>query len=368
VRLTGSRACERFTGPQIARFAEREPASYQRTDTIHLVSSFMASLLAGRHAPIDPGDGAGMNLMDLEKRAWAPAALDATAPGLADRLPAIRPSWTIVSPLARYWVDRHGLPPAKVVAWSGDNPCSLIGTGLVQEGRVGVSLGTSDTLFGLMKAPRVDPSGASHVFGSPTGDYMSLVCFKNGSLARERIRDLYGLDWAGFGEALRSTPAGNGGAVMVPWFDVEITPRTSRAGVRRFGLDPADPAPNVRAVVEAQMAAMSRHSGWMGVDVKTIVATGGASANRDLLQVMADVFNAEVVRLETTNSAALGAALRAWHADALSEGRQIPWTDVVAGFTDPVGSPVRPIAAHVRAYEDFKRRYADCEAHALEDD
>ena len=50
-----------------------------------------------------------------------------------------------------------GLPAAKVVAWSGDNPCSLIGVGLVREGRVGISLGTSDTLFGLMTEPRVDP-------------------------------------------------------------------------------------------------------------------------------------------------------------------------------------------------------------------
>jgi xylulokinase len=49
--LTGSRAYERFTGAQIHKFAQQEPANYARTDRIHLVSSFMASLLAGRHAP-----------------------------------------------------------------------------------------------------------------------------------------------------------------------------------------------------------------------------------------------------------------------------------------------------------------------------
>ena len=56
----------------------------------------------------------------------------------------------------------------------------------MREGRVAISLGTSDTIFGLMKEPRVDPSGTGHVFGSPTGDYMGLTCFSNGSLARER--------------------------------------------------------------------------------------------------------------------------------------------------------------------------------------
>ena len=32
---------------------------------------------------------------------------------------------------------------------------------------------------------------------------MSLICFRNGSLAREAVRDRYGLDWAGFEDALR---------------------------------------------------------------------------------------------------------------------------------------------------------------------
>ena len=188
---TGSRAFERFTGPQIRKFAMDDPAGYAATGRIHLVSSFMAALLAGGDAPLDPGDASGANLMDLRQRQWWDAALDATAPGLAAKLPPIVPSWTIVGRLSRYWQQRHGLPAAKVVAWSGDNPCSLIGVGLVREGRVGISLGTSDTLFGLMKEPRVDRSGTGHVFGAPTGDYMGLTCFSNGSLARERIRDAF---------------------------------------------------------------------------------------------------------------------------------------------------------------------------------
>src|SRR6266700_420092 len=98
-RLTGSRAFPRFTGPQIRKFAEDNPAAYARTATIHLVSSYLASLLAGRQAPIEPGDGAGMNLMDLRARAWSPAALEATAPGLAAKLPRLESSDTVAGPL-----------------------------------------------------------------------------------------------------------------------------------------------------------------------------------------------------------------------------------------------------------------------------
>jgi xylulokinase len=318
-RLTGSRAFERFTGPQIRKYAERDPDGYARTDRIHLVSSFLASLLAGRHAPIEPGDGSGMNLMDIARRQWAPAALAATAPDLLRRLPPLAPSWTVVGPLARYWTERYGFPPARVVAWSGDNPCSLIGTGIVREGRIAISLGTSDTLFGLLSEPRVDPSGTGHLFGAPTGDYMSLVCCRNGSLARERVRDAYGLDWAGFSRCLEATPPGNGGAIMLPWFEPEITPTVLTAGVRRYGLDPADGPANVRAVVEAQMLALALHSRWMGVDVDTVHATGGAARNRAILQVMADVHDADVYELEVANSACLGAALRAYHADRIAD-------------------------------------------------
>ena len=141
---------------------------------------------------------------------------------------------------------------------------------------------------------------------------MSLICFKNGSLARERIRDAAELTWDGFSRALQDTPPGNGGRLMLPWFDAEITPEVLQPGVRRFGLDPEDGPANVRAVVEAQMMAMAIHSAWMGVTVDAIYATGGASKNRDILQVMADVFGAHVDQLEVGNSACLGAALRAY--------------------------------------------------------
>jgi xylulokinase len=365
-QLTGSRAFERFTAAQIRRFFHRAPTEYAATARVHLVSSFLASLLVGQHAPLDPGDASGMNLMDLARRAWAPEALSATAPDLSGKLPPIVPSSSVVGPLARYWRERYGLPAASVVAWSGDNPSSLVGTGLVREDRVGVSLGTSDTVFGLMREPRVDTSGTGHVFASPTGDYMGLTCFKNGSLARERIRDEHRLDWAGFSAALRATPAGNGGALILPWFEPEITPDVPVAGVRRSGLDPANGTANVRAVVEAQMMAMANHSQWMSRGargrVTAIHATGGGAANRDMLRVMADVFDADVYQFDVGNSACHGAALRAWHADARASGSGIDWPEIVKGFAEPVAaSKIVPIPEHVRVYADLRRRYAEFE-------
>ena len=362
---TGSRAFERFTGPQIRKFASVDPGGYAATGRIHLVSSFLASLLAGHHAPIDPGDASGMNLMDLKERRWWTTAVDATAPELAGKLPAIAPSWTVVGSLSAYWRTRHGLPAAKIVAWSGDNPCSLIGVGLVREGRVAISLGTSDTIFGAMKDARVDASGTGHVFGSPTGDYMGLTCFSNGSLARERVQDAYGFTWSDFSRALDITPAGNHGRILIPWFEPEITPAVSEPRVHRYRLSPDDAAANVRAVVEAQQMAMAAHVQWMAVTVDTIHATGGAAANREILQVMADVFGADVYRSTVTNSAALGAALRAWHADILDEGSPLPWSTITAIAEPNPSTRIRPNPGRHGIYRELLPIYEACEAHAL---
>jgi xylulokinase len=365
-RLTGSRAAARFTGPQIRRFAVGDPTGYAHTASIHLVSSFLATLLAGRSATVDPGDGAGMNLMDIARGVWSPAALEATAPDLLRRLPEIRPSATVVGPLAPYWRKRYGFPASQVVTFSGDNPSSLVGAGLVRDGQVGISLGTSDTLFAPRPGPEPDPSGAGHVFGSPMGGFMGLICCRNGSLARERVRDAFGLDWTGFSRALRETPPGNGGAVMLPWFEPEVTPPVSRPGVRRYGLDPADGPANVRAVVEGQMLALARHSRWLGARPAAIHAMGGAAANREVLQVMADVHGAAVYPLRVGNAACLGAALRALHAERLAAGRPLSWPEVIRGFAEPdTASRVSPVPANVARYAELAGTYESCEEQAL---
>jgi xylulokinase len=310
-----------------------------------------------------------MNLMDLATRTWWPDALEATAPDLAAKLPSIEPSSTILGTLAPFWQVRCKLPAPHVAIWSGDNPCSLIGTGLVNEGRAAISLGTSDTIFGLVRTPRVDEAGTGHLFGAPTGDYMTMTVFKNGSLARERVRDRFGLTWEDFSRMLEQTPAGNQGRVLLPWYEPEITPAVAEPGERPYGLEPDDAPAWVRAIVEGQMMSLALHSRWMNVTVGEIFATGGASANRAILQVMADVFGADVYQLEVGNSAALGAALRAFHADASrarAGSEELSWGEVVSGFVEPVAaSRVQPDPRRQAMYGELMKVYAACEAHAL---
>lgn len=333
VRITGSRATERFTGPQIRKFHQTEPERYAQTARIHLVSSFMAWLMTARDAPIDRGDGAGMNLMDIETGDWSDAMLVATAPDLEQRLPACRSSRHVIGAVAPYFVQKYGFAEdCRVVAFSGDNCNSLVGMGAAAPGVAVISLGTSDTYFAAMARPLPDPNRCGHVFGDSLDSFMSLICFKNGSLARERVAQRVGLakplagktdengdslwqyDWERFGEAiLKDTRPGNGGKAMLPYFDPEITPRILAPEVKLFGgleLAPHDAAAACRAVVESQALLMRAYSDWIPRPQRVLI-TGGGSRNEGVAQVFADVFGTEIHDLEVPKSAALGAAIRA---------------------------------------------------------
>jgi len=366
---TGSDTFERFTGPQIRKFYKTEPKAYDKTASIALVSSFMASLLAGKIAPIDFGDGAGTNLMDIRRKNWNHDALKATAPSLSKKLPLLAPSGHVLGPVSAYFVTKYGLnPEALATVWTGDNPATAIGLGLVKPGQTAISLGTSDTFFGTMEKCQTDENGEGHVFGSPTGGYLTLICFKNGSLAREKIRDLYKIpDWKKFAEFVAQTPPGNNDAILLPWFEPEIVPRTVTTGIRRFDLDEKNVAANCRAVFEAQMLSMRLHSQWMQVAPEKILVTGGAANNPTLLQILADVMNCRVLRIEVSKSAALGAALQAAHGWLVAADKNPAWDKLVAGFTAPVpGSEVQPDKKAARIYDKLLEKYAACESDVLD--
>ncbi|KAJ8970915.1 hypothetical protein NQ314_000965 [Rhamnusium bicolor] len=188
----------------------------------------------------------------------------------------------------------------------------------LDKGWVAVSLGTSDTAFLWLSEPTVVLDG--HVLCNPVDkdSYMALLCFKNGSLTRERIRNNCAEgSWDIFNQLLNSTPRGNFGNMGLYFDAQEILPFlqgdyrfTKTTRVCKFTSLEVE----VRAVIEGQFIAQRAYAedfGFkIGKDTK-ILATGGASENKALLQVLADVFNSPVYVQEAANSAMLGAAYNA---------------------------------------------------------
>jgi len=354
---TGSPAIERFTGPQIRKFARTEPEAYAETATIHLVSSFLASVLCGASAPIDYGDGAGMNLLNLKTLSWDEEIANACAPGLLSKLPPAAPTGRIAGGLSPYF-EKYGLKAGTPVSlFTGDNPASLIGAGAAKPGVAVVSLGTSDTFFAAMDAMATDPGGCGHVFGSPAGGFMSLVCFKNGSLAREKVRDMFEMDWKAFdAEALAAKPGGDG-RMTLPIFVPEITPPILKPGLRLKGdaLFESGKAPAgamFRALLESQALSIKLNSAWMGTEFKTVRITGGASRSAALRRVFADVFQAKLESVSVPDGAALGAAMIAAHAAG-----GVPWDELSAKFCKASDS-IEPDKSLASLYESMLKSFA----------
>jgi len=306
-----------------------------------------ASLLLGEVAAVDISDAAGMNLMDIRTKKWHEKLLDFVAPGqtadLRRRLAEPQNSWEVCGTVHSFWMQRYGfVAECNVVAWSGDNPCAVVGNGLVEEGDIAISLGTSDTALSVIPDVPKSPLPFGHLFPHPIlkSCYWSMLCYTNGDVTRRRVRDDFfapaaGAEgkWSAFSEALRATEPGNGGAVGMFFTTDEITPAVNQGGALRGrgaagqeGIEPLDrfedARQNARAVIEMRALSIRNHLSSLmpsllertGSEAPQLLLTGGASCNPDILQVFADVFQRPVRCMENFEGAAFGAAVRALHA------------------------------------------------------
>lgn len=233
VRVTGSRAYERFTAAQIRKIFQQQPDAYQKTMRISLVSSFIASIFLNKVAPIDFSDGSGMNLLDINERCWSQKCLDACAPGLREKLGEPVPSNTVLGTIGSFFVQRYQFnATCKVIAFTGDNCSALAGLNVADD-CLAFSLGTSDTvMMSLDNHPSLEHG---HVFIHPTMEnrFMGMLCFKNGALVRDTFKKAEANNsWEIFSELLVSAHRGNQGYMALHYLNQEILPNVSSGSIR----------------------------------------------------------------------------------------------------------------------------------------
>ena len=102
---------------------------------------------------------------------------------------------------------------------------------------------------------------------------------------------------------------------MLPFFSPEISPLYDGINPILKGSSNFEnwrsPKLATRACVEGQFINMKIHTEWMKMIPEIIYVTGGASQNDVILQILSDIFQSDVQRLEVSGSVALGGAIRA---------------------------------------------------------
>lgn len=375
-RLAGSAGELRFGLLQIMRFAKENKAEWEATTGIVNITGFIGGLLGGVASfPFDYGDAAGSNAADIRTMQWLPA-IDKLVPGLRAKLPEIKPTGEVVGRISNYWTKYGFSPETIIVNGSGDNPASMAGQGIVGKGQVGISLGTSFTIYTYIDEAELDKTlktTIGNVFREPTGKWMKLVCFQNGGLALEAIRDVWiedkeaisrleaqgitraafkgsedewnkkvsDMKWDIFNEEVNKAPAGNGGQMMITQNKDEQAvniPYVEGKPFTNFDLSVASRPQALRAAVEGQVYFLKWVADKIGLDVKEINLTGGASKNQVIRQIIADVFGANVSVLAKSNgfdieSVSSGAAIIAAKAYADSKSTTpLSWEAATKGL------------------------------------
>jgi xylulokinase len=105
------------------------------------------------------------------------------------------------------------------------------------------------------------------------------------------------------------------------------------------------PKIGLTSLIESQFLSLEIESRKHLSHVTTIRVTGGASNNQGIVQIIADVFQAKVECIQVSNSAALGAAMRA--AEATTD---LDWPTLCSRFSG-VKSSTAPRQEHAEIYK-----------------
>jgi len=375
LRLTGNRAELRFPASQIMMWASESPDEYARTAHISLLSAFLTSVMAGKVAPVDTGDGWGTNLNNLNIRqpGWSDAVIRAADEytgsrnaglSLRGRLGEMVHYDTVLGTIAPYFVRRYGISPrAVVLAGTGDNPATLLGCG----GQAVVSLGSSYTVNGQMRKIVPSASGEYNVFGYMPGKAMALTVFTNGAKVHEFFLDKYfpkgrqGTDadsrWEAYVSAAGEAVLQEDERLMLPYLRDESVPLRA-AGIIRDGFDDQDARVNIRSLHVSQVLSLKVHSGHLS-RTDALCVVGGAGRNRFLRQLIADVFDSSTYNIRhAAFAAALGCAISGARAilntsyeEAASRFVQID----KASFANPIEANRHPVQKLLRRYEALEK-------------
>lgn len=319
IQVTGNDALTGFTAPKILWVQEQEPAVWAKARHILLPKDYVRYRLTGEYA-IDKADGAGTILFDLQARDWSPEVLAALEIP-ADYLPPTHEGPAITGYLSHEAAAATGLRVGiPVMAGGGDQAAGAVGVGAVQGGVVSLALGTSGVVFATTGGPFIEPEGRLHAFCHAVPGrwhFMGVMLSAAGSLRWHRDTFAPGMSFDDLLAPAAGVPIGCEGLLFLPYLTGERTPHPDPLARGAFvGLTVRHSLPHLsRAVIEGVSFGLRDSfeliKSGSGSAITQVRVSGGGAKSPLWRQILADIMNAELVTVNTTEGAAFGAALLA---------------------------------------------------------
>jgi len=354
--LSGNIVFPGFTAPKLAWLEENEPEIFAKVAKVLLPKDYLRLWLTGEYVG-DMSDSAGTSWLDVGKRDWSEALLDAGHMRL-DQMPRLVEgsdcSGHVRDPLRADW----GMAgPVTVAGGGGDNAVAACGVGCFRDGDGFVSLGTSGVLLAAKNRFAPDPATAVHTFCHAVPDtwyQMGVILAATDCL--NWLSRLLGRSPAELAGKLESPILGPSSTLFQPYLSGERTPHNDSAVRGSFvGLDVAtSPEDLTQAVMEGVSFALHDNLDALkatGTNLSRILAIGGGAQSRFWLETLATTLNLPLDLPEKGDfGAALGAARLAIAADTGAELSTI--------MTPPkVAETIEPRADLVDRYSETHARY-----------
>lgn len=307
-----------FTLPKLLWLRENELHNWARVSAVLLPKDYIRLRLSGDKAS-DVADSSGTLFFDVQNRKWSREMLAAFE--IDERLlPKVYESIEDTGSVSAIGASETGLKAGTlIVAGAGDNAAGAIGMGIVENGKVSATIGTSGVIFAVSDAPRLDLQGRIHTLchAIPNRWHNTGITLSAG-LSFKWFRENFG-NGKSYDELVRDAekvPSGSDGAIWVPYLMGERTPHLDANARAAFvGITASHTRAHfTRAVLEG-VAFSLRDSIEIfkasGVEVASIRLSGGGAKSPLWRQIQADVYGKPVELIEADEGAAFGAAILA---------------------------------------------------------
>lgn len=319
IELTGNRALTGFTAPKILWVRDNEPHIYAKVKQILLPKDYIRYKLTGTYA-MDLAGASGTSLLNVAQRSWSQEVLDALDIPLG-WLPPVHEGTQITSTISSAGADATGLKAGtSVVGGGGDQAAGAIGMGCVTPDKIGVSVGTSGVVFAPLSQYAYEPDGRLHAFCHAVPDtwhFMGVMLSAAGSLQWYKDTLAPDIDFDSLLAEAEVVPAGSEGLFFMPYLTGERTPHPDPLARGAFiGLTTRHTRGHMtRAVLEG--VAFGLKDSFTLIDNVglpenfEVRISGGGAKSPVWQQIIADVFGAPLVNVNTTEGGAFGAAILA---------------------------------------------------------